>query len=198
MNDQWEGLLTKKTRDWIFTHFYRQYGNTESANFQIADYEKHRDDFYVNCWHMNDAESYLMWKAYSGRGCAIETTFERLLISFDQFPGEIEGSIVEYLDFDRDEMPVGNIYNSVIRKSLPYRDEREFRLLFWRYSLNNQPIAINSDGINVKTDLNKLISRIWLSPQFVGSRAEIANLVAQRNLDCEIRSSAVNEGAAGA
>ncbi len=195
MSDQWEGLLTKRTRNLIFAHFYRQYGSIEAANYEIADYEKHREEFYINCWHMNDAESYLMWKVYSDRGCAIETTFERLRISFDEFPGEIEGSIVEYLNFDRDEIPVGNIYNSVIRKSLPYRDEKEFRLLFWQYSVPNQQVLIGHEGINVKVDLKRLISKIWLSPQFSGSRAELDALIEERKIDCEIQSSAVNEQA---
>ncbi len=130
MSDKWEGLLTERTRNQVFGHFYGIYHNATIANNQIEEYEKHREEFYINCWHMNDAESYLMWKVYSARGCAIETTFERLKISFDQFSGEVEGGVVEYLDFRRDEMPIGNIYHAAIRKGLPYRDEKEFRLLF--------------------------------------------------------------------
>ena len=194
MDDKWEGLLTEKTRNRIFNHFYAQYRSAEVAKYQIEDYEKHRHDFYINCWHMNDSESYLMWKVYSDRGCAIETTFERLQIAFDEFPGAIEGTTVEYLDFRRDEMPVGNIYHLVSRKSLPYRDEKEFRLLFWRYIVENQSIPVD-DGIKVKVDLKKLISRIWLSPQLTAPRSEIVNLTEQKKMDTELCSSAINEGA---
>ena len=116
MDDKWEGLLTEKTRNQIFKHFYAQYQSVDAANYQIEDYEKHRHEFYINCWHMNDSESYLMWKVYADRGCAIETTFERLQIAFDDFPGEVEGTTMEYLDFRRDEMPVGNIYYAASRK----------------------------------------------------------------------------------
>jgi hypothetical protein len=97
MDDKWEGLLTEKTRNQIFKHFYAQYQSVDAANYQIEDYEKHRHEFYINCWHMNDSESYLMWKVYADRGCAIETTFERLQIAFDDFPGEVEGTMMEYL-----------------------------------------------------------------------------------------------------
>lgn len=31
---------------------------------------------------MNDYESYLMWKVYGDRGCAIQTNYERLVASF--------------------------------------------------------------------------------------------------------------------
>ena len=196
MNDKWEGLLTEKTRNQIFKHFYAQYQSTEAANYQIEDYEKHRHEFYINCWHMNDSESYLMWKVYSDRGCAIETTFERLQIAFDDFPGEVEGTTVEYLDFRRDAMPVGNIYYAAARKSLPYRDEKEFRLLFWQYSLANQSIPVD-DGVKIKVDLKKLISRIWLSPQLIAPRSEIVDLIGQKKLDCELCSSAINEGLSG-
>lgn len=193
MNDQWEGLLTRKTKNWLFEHFYAKYQSATTANQEIAEYEKHREEFHINCWHMNDAESYLMWKVYSDRGCAIESTFERMQISFDQFPGEIEGTVVKYLDFMRDEIPVGNIYHAAASKSLPYREEKEFRLLFWQYSSANQAIPTGSGGVIVKVDLNKLISKIWLSPQFAGTRSEIEGLIRQKNLDCDIRSSSINE-----
>lgn len=194
MSDQWEGLLTQKTKNWLFKHFYSKYQSTSAANQEIAEYERNRESVYVNCWHMNDAESYLMWKVYSGRGCAIESTFERVQISFDQFPGEIEGAVIEYLDFTREEMPVGNIYYAPVRKSLPYKEEKEFRLLFWQNSLANQKIPLIPGGVRVKADLNKLISKIWLSPQFAGSKSEIEGLIRQKNLDCEICSSVIEEG----
>ena len=130
MADQWEGLLTIKTKEKLFRNFYAQYADTAIANSQIEEYEKHREEFFTNCWHMNDSESYLMWKVYANRGCAIESTFERLQISFDGFPGEIEGGTVDYIDYRRETIQVGNIYFPVAKKDLPYRDEREFRLLF--------------------------------------------------------------------
>lgn len=142
---------------------------------------------------MNDAESYLMWKVYADRGCAIETTFERIRIAFDGFGGEVEGAVVDYLDYNRTTMPVGNIYQSVVRKDLPYKDEREFRLLFWQYSLANQKVGVGSEGIKIGVDLNKLIARIWLNPQFEKSTGEIARLVKAKGLDCEICNSTINE-----
>ncbi len=34
--------------------------------------------------------------------------------------------------------PLGNVFSHVITKDMPYRDEREFRLIFWRHDLKNQ------------------------------------------------------------
>jgi len=142
---------------------------------------------------MNDSKSYLMWKVYANRGCAIETTFERLQISFDSFPGEIEGGTVDYIDYRRETIQVGNIYFPVVKKDLPYRDEKEFRLLFWQYSLANQPVAVMSDGFKVRVDLNNLISKIWLSPPFAGASSEFTSIVDAKKLDCEICTSSVAE-----
>jgi hypothetical protein len=193
MGDKWEGLLTAKTSAVLLRHFYGIYHDASIANAQIEDYEKHREEFYVNCWHMNNAESYLMWKVYADRGCAIETTFERIRIAFDGFMGEIEGSVIDYIDYKREKMPVGNIYQSVVRKDLPYKDEREFRLLFWQHSLANQKIEVGLEGIKIGVNLNKLIARIWLNPQYEESTREIVRLVEAKGLDCEICNSAINE-----
>jgi hypothetical protein len=70
----------------------------------MEDLDKDAEKFFVNCWHMNDAESYLMWKAYADRGYAIQTTFERVQASFEGFNGEIDGRCVEYMDYSREAL----------------------------------------------------------------------------------------------
>jgi len=193
MSDQWEGLLSDRTRAELFRHHYSQYHNAIIAREQIEQYERHREDFFINCWHMNDSESYLMWKAYGDRGCAVQSTFERIQISFDQFEGEILGGVVEYSDIGREQTPVGNVFHAVIRKGLPYRDEREFRLLFWQMGSGNQKIDAGPKGIKIEVELNKLINEIWVSPQIKSSQSEIEMLVEQKKLDCRIRSSGVRQ-----
>jgi hypothetical protein len=56
-----------------------------SARELVRRYEEAQEDFYANCWHMNDFESYLMWKAYADRGVALRTTYERVQGAFDRF-----------------------------------------------------------------------------------------------------------------
>jgi hypothetical protein len=80
-----------------------------------------------------------------------------------------------------------------VSKDLPYKDEREFRLLFWQHSLANQKIEVGLEGIKIGVNLNKLIARIWLNPQFEESTREIVRLVEAKGLDCEICNSAINE-----
>jgi hypothetical protein len=193
MSDKWEGLLSDRTREKLFRHLCSQYHNANIVRQDIEKYERNREDFFINCWHMNDSESYLMWKVYGDRGCAVQSTFERIQISFDRFEGEILGGVVEYIDFSREEIPVGNVFHAVVRKDLPYRDEREFRLMLWQTGLSNQKIDAGPAGIEVKVELNKLIDAIWISPQLKKSPSEIQRLVQHKNLDCRIRSSAVRD-----
>lgn len=194
LSDGLEGSLTERTRERLFRWSYGRYGgNVAAARAEVDQYEKHRDAFFVNCWHMNDAESYLMWKVYGNQGFAIQTTFERVQIAFDRFEGEINGGVVEYLDFERDGMPIGNVFTAVAKKDLPYRDEREFRLYFWQPGLANQRIEAGPDGVPVRVDLEKLIERVVISPRLKNIPSEFYELLERKNIKCRITSSVVQE-----
>ena len=75
LSDGLEGSLTERTRVRLFQWSYSRYQDATLARQEVEDYENHSNAFFVNCWHMNDAESYLMWKVYGDRGFAIRTTF---------------------------------------------------------------------------------------------------------------------------
>jgi hypothetical protein len=66
MSDQWEGSLTKIAKE-IYRQQFSTYKNTANASAATLKYEDHRNLFYINCWHMNDHESYLIWKAYGNK-----------------------------------------------------------------------------------------------------------------------------------
>jgi hypothetical protein len=75
--DGLEGALTERTEARLFQFFLREYNNNaELARGSLQDYKDYSNKASVNCWHMNDVESYMMWKAYGDRGYAIRTTFE--------------------------------------------------------------------------------------------------------------------------
>lgn len=61
--DGLEGSLTQRSRDKLLKWSLGRYGgDLDVARQEVEQYEKHSDAFFVNCWHMNNAESYLMWK----------------------------------------------------------------------------------------------------------------------------------------
>jgi hypothetical protein len=164
-SDGLEGSLTNRTQDNLLAWFKKQIKVDEaSAQQLVRSYEKAQEDFYVSCWHMNDFESYLMWKAYAERGCALRTTYKRVQAAFDRFNGIVTGGVVEYVDFARDGTPVGKAFHLVTTKDLPYRDEREFRLILWAVDSKNTQLQRASNGIRVPVDIATLIDCVYVNP----------------------------------
>jgi hypothetical protein len=159
----------------------------------VSDYERHRDAFFVNCWHVNDAESYLMWRAYADRGFAVRTNFERLAAAFGSFRGVVEGHAVQYVDFSREALEIGNVFTAVTHKDLPYRDEREFRLTFWRPDAVNTPIPVTPKGLRVPVDLDMLVEAIYISPRLRTLPTDVAKLVEDKRLSCSLVVSSVQD-----
>jgi hypothetical protein len=191
--DQFEGTLTEVTRARLYRVQLEQYRDHAAAAGAVADYEAHRDAFFVNCWHMNDAESYLMWRAYGDRGFAVRTNFERLEAAFEPFAGVVEGRMVNYIDFSREAFDVGNVFTAVTHKDLPYRDEREFRLIFWKPDLANAKVSAGGQGMPVQIDLDMLVEKIYVSPSLGAVPEDLRRLVTERRLSCPVIASAIRE-----
>lgn len=193
VKDKLEGLLPDKTKDELFRTEYSKYGEAITANSSVEDYEKKKDSFYVNCWHMNDHESYLMWKVYGSRGCAIQTNYERLVASFEGKSPDIYGCVIGYIDYERDRIPIGNIFRSVAYKDLPYTDEKEFRLLYWKPDMIDQDIPVGEKGLKVEIDVNMLINNIYINLSKTINIEKLEKSVNNQKIDCEIKYSKVNE-----
>lgn len=183
-DDGLEGSLTVRTREHLFRWFVSQGSMPDIAHMDVQQYETHYSAFYASCWHMNNYESYLMWKAYADRGYAIRTTYERVHTSFEPFVGAITGGVVNYVDFERGLTPVGNVFHHVVTKDLPYVDEREFRLFFWRHDLKNQAIEPESTGIRVKVDIRRLIERVYINPA-EDVFPKLLDLLKSHNIECD-------------
>jgi hypothetical protein len=132
-----------------------------------------------------------MWKVYADRGFAIRTSFERVQIAFDCFQGEINGGVVDYIDFQRERTEVGNVFSHIVQKDLPYRDEREFRLLLWQIDPANKDAHTTANGIRVRVDLRKLIDKIYVSPLVKDIPSALYELVGTRSLDGSFESSVI-------
>jgi len=113
---------------------------------------------------MRENESYLMWRAYAGKGVAIQTTFERMQASFDKTPLAVSGAVVNYIDFEREKTGLGQVFAHVTTKDLPYEDEREFRLLLWQHDPSNAILPAAEDGVQVEVDTSILIERVVRNP----------------------------------
>jgi hypothetical protein len=188
--DALEGALTERSREHLATWF--QHHNNLSrvqAYAEVEQYQKAQEDFYVNCWHMNNYESYLMWKVYANRGFAIQTTFERIQASLGKSNSVITGGVVDYVDFKRDITPVGNVFHHVATKDKPYQDEREFRLVYWDLDPRNAGCAKTVNGIRVKVDISMLVESIIRSPYPEPISSDLERLI--EALGCRFNSSGI-------
>jgi hypothetical protein len=193
-SDRLEGLLTARSRQRLLHWFLSHGSDLAGAHEEVQHYEKARSSYHASCWHMNDHESYLMWKAYADRGYAISTTFERVQTSFERFPGVITGGEVDYVDFSRDDPELGNTFTLAITKDMPYRDEREFRLLFWQPEPRNAGHPLLPKGVRVSVDLRLLVGQIYVSPLIGSASPEVSEAVGR--LGVELISSGILSGAA--
>jgi hypothetical protein len=190
-SDRWEGLLTEKAKESLFRQQFLTYKDAEKARASVQQYEEHKDAFYVQCWHMNNHESYLMWKVYADRGCAIQTNYERLVASFGDKPPEIDGCVITYIDYEKDQFPIGNIFLPVSHKDLPYKDEKEFRLLYWKTGLTNQNYPSDEHGVKIKVDADMMIDCIYINPSKKLDLDKLRAALENKRIGCEIRHSRI-------
>jgi hypothetical protein len=182
-SDGLEGSLSAKSRERLLQWFSAHGCPTHTAPEKVLDYESEQGTFFASCWHMNDSESYLMWKAYADRGFAVRTTLERMKAAFEVSPWVVTGGVVTYVDFERDFTPLGNIFNHVVTKDLPYRDEREFRALVWQRDPGNQGLNPLSTGLRVRVDIGMLIERVIVNPITKAVPDELRVLLEQRGVE---------------
>jgi hypothetical protein len=186
LEDQHEGVLTRRSFEHMVNWFqHHNRASAQQAYQEAVKYQSHREDFCVNCWHMNSHESYLMWKAYASRGYAVRTTFERLQASLDASEASITGGVVEYVDFARDLTPVGNVFNHVATKDLPYQDEREFRLVHWAVDPLNVNYQRNGKGIRVRVNVPMLIASVVRSPYYEPIEPQLEELLQKHGVNLE-------------
>ena len=121
-----------------------------------------------------------MWGNYASPGVAIKTTFASLKESLRLSPSRVEGSIVQYIDHDKDlavrvqSQGQGRQWSSFEMATLKYQafeGEKEFRLISHLLITNIdgntgkiiEPKRID-DGIFVNVSLYQLLREVVISP----------------------------------
>ncbi len=125
----------------------------------------------INCWHLNESESDAMWKLYlkSGKGVAIQSTFNRLKESFTDSKYTQYIGKVTYLDYDTEIIKREGQLSPFVHKRISFEHEHELRVVIQHF-YHNKNGDINyfkspfKDGIAINVNLNKLIQRIYLAP----------------------------------
>ncbi len=84
---------------------------------------------FVNCWNISKHESMLMWHLYAkNEGVAIKTTYDKLKrVLTNNTKYTIRIGKVTYIDYLKDKVPEGNLFNNVMHKRIFYSGENEIR-----------------------------------------------------------------------
>lgn len=125
--------------------------------------EKCRNGAFVNCWHLGEPASMLMWKVYGGAGdgVAIQSTCGKLrecLARTTDFA--IRVCRIRYEGFGiYEETPPWIEYDCAIAKRKLFEDERELRALFL-----TKKVPAWQSGCHIPVEVQKLVDKIHLGP----------------------------------
>lgn len=120
-----------------------------------------QDHLFVSCFHQNKYESAAMWRLYADtNGIAIKTNVERLKNCFVKEKRDVYISRVEYIDFEKDFLPEGNMFYLGTHKRKSFEYEQEIRCLY-SAPANEE---VQEYGMKISVDLPILIQKIYISP----------------------------------
>ncbi|EMH5180009.1 hypothetical protein RGJ03_001673 [Serratia marcescens] len=182
--DKFEGVFPRQQNN-VLKNAYLEIVTKEKMEDFIQDsnlmMKNVRATTYVSCWHANEYESAAMWDLYAktDEAIAIETTYESLKNSL---PENSFLGLVDYIDYETETIPIGNMFNPVMHKRRSFQHENEARVVI-RDEIpeggNFSDIADKKNGIYINVDINKLIKRVYVSPTsptwFVNLVTEISN-----------------------
>ena len=205
LSDPFEGATSKENirlRPEVYKEILESYKDFPIKISKLN--EKSRKFYLVNCWHQNNHESAAMWRLYlkSDEGIAIQSTTKRLRdsIIFVQDRSIYIGK-VKYIDYDKDWLPEGNIFQPVLHKRKSFSHENEVRAIYLEYATKPKKeneeayeIDINrevfSHGTYIGVNLDILIENIYLSPTAQDWFKELVESVTKKyDINCRINKS---------
>lgn len=94
-------------------------------------YETIRLFTFINCWHVGEYESALMWDVYAGRGAgvAITSTVQGLVDALRDEPRTMHAGLVNYVDPAVEWVPEGNLFSGFLHKRRSFFPESELRVI---------------------------------------------------------------------
>jgi hypothetical protein len=196
--DPFEGSLPKfnrqiENREAVYSRTRGNFASEEQYRFfvnsyaNMGGYERRKPITLINSWHISEYESAAMWDLYSHRnaGAAIQSTFKRLSDCLkDNTSDTVWIGKVNYMDFEKEWLNEGNLYDAFMAKRKPFEHERELRAITSlplkslikskadriREKTNPTPKRIidpnqvTDSGKFVPVNLDILIERIYISP----------------------------------
>lgn len=168
MTDKYEGLVPKRNQEYLLKELKNNGYSSKDADLESQGRfymtNSLREMTLLNCWTIDQNESYALWKIYLGgakSGVAIKTTVGKLNRAIrkgnDRYDEDIFISKVNYTDFIKEEPD--NRFNVITTKNKFYQYEKELRLFIFHYPLSEggeTPPYDLSVGRRLKVDLYEL------------------------------------------
>lgn len=126
-------------------------------------WDRERKRHYISCWLESDYELALMWDTYGKDGVAIKTTVNNLIDALKEDKEHYQYlSRVKYIDEKKecaqDDGEAINVLKIPFTKRIYFEQEREIRVLFTQYDVNDQK------GVSFPINLNVLINVVMVHP----------------------------------
>lgn len=142
----------------------------------------------VSCWHMNEIESAAMWSQYAsvGKGVAIQSTIRLLIDSLDATTEEVLVGVVNYIDYESDDLRFDNGFQLVLHKRRSFSHEQELRAVVWRGSegakalCDGGPPPMPEGGLYVSVDVGRLIESVRVTPGSPDWQLELVGSITKR------------------
>ncbi|MDA2329452.1 hypothetical protein [Bacillus cereus] len=167
--DPFEGVPPKRIDEVLKQKYMGMKHPTEG--YDIAERHKQifsqtREFMTINCWHINEGESAAMWDLYLStfEGLAIQSTVSCLKRSLEKTEESIFIGSVNYLDYQKDAIPIDNIYWPYTCKRKSFAHERELRAVHDTLSNEDKRGVPVEFGVPINCDLHSLIENIYVSP----------------------------------
>ncbi len=138
---------------------------------------------YISCWHMNEHQSAAMWNLYgrAGAGIAVQSTFAKLRSCL---PNDILVGEVSYIDYERDLIPLNNLFWPFVVKRKSFEHERELRAVRSSPPVDGERLDLArqnaTTGVLIPVDLNSLIMGVYVAPGCADWMRDVVNSTIKR------------------
>lgn len=169
LGDPHEGTIPALNAKNIHTQFY----DPDKPDLIIKVRKMWKLFTYVNCWHINYAESDAMWRLYCPNkdGVALKSTYAKLAESVDN--NDFYLGLVRYIDYRSQLLPLDNAFNPIMHKRKVFEHEREVRAVTMRQNTirsverdfdERKCLEENPKGVRVPINIVNMVDCVYVNP----------------------------------
>lgn len=143
--------------------------NERKHLFRVIENPEFQKMLVINCWHINEVESYHMWKIYATRdyGVAIQSTFERLCNCFEVYKNN--DVFIGRVSYDQNKIIFGNSFYPYMHKRPYFESDKELRAIILNIWGDYEKRIyddsyLSHKGSHIPIDLDALIEKVVVIP----------------------------------